>query len=215
MKKVILSLLVIGSLGLFTACNNPKKETVKTQDAQDALSSAEGSTFTIDPALSVVKWKGEKIAGGGHHGVISVKSGEVTVRGKELVGGKLVIDMTTINCQDLEGEGKGKLEGHLKSADFFDVEQYPEAFFEITSVEATADLTYAVSGNLKIKDVTKNITLTASISTSDGVYTATVPNFFIDRTDWNIVYGTSKIVDKAKDAVLKNEIEFEAVIVAK
>lgn len=215
MKKTVFSWLLIGTIGLFAACNNTKKETVKAQDAQETATVSNGTTLTIDPVQSVLKWKGDKIAGGGHHGVISIKSGEVTLDGANLVGGKLVVDMSSINDQDLEGEMKGKLEGHLKSPDFFDVEKYPEAVFEITGAQATNDSIYAISGNLQIKDVTKNITLNAVVSSNNGTYTANVRAFSIDRTNWNIVYGTSKIADKAKDAILKNEIEFEATIVSK
>lgn len=214
MKRTIFPLLIIGLIGLFAACNNSKKNTAATQDAQEVASSADtASVLNVDLSQSVVKWKGSKIVGGGHHGVVKVKSGEVKVDGETVLGGKIVVDMTSISSEDLEGDSKAQLEGHLKNADFFDVETYPEAVFEVTTLEQKNDTAYTVSGNLTIKDVTKNISVEASVVESDQNYTILVQPFTIDRTEWNVVYGSSKLTDLAKDAAIKDEIEFEVSLV--
>jgi polyisoprenoid-binding protein YceI len=48
---------------------------------------------------------------------------------------------------------------HLRSADFFDVEKWPEIRFESTQIEEVEDRAYMVSGNLTIRDITKPVTI--------------------------------------------------------
>lgn len=91
-----------------------------------AFSSIAQNTVTVDNAKSTIKWEGAKV-GGSHNGTINLKSGSLSFENNSLVGGSFEIDMNTITNTDLEGEYKGKLEGHLKSDDFFGVATYPTA----------------------------------------------------------------------------------------
>ena len=75
---------------------------------------------------SKLVWKGYKVAGS-HEGTIAIKSGSLSFSDEKLVGGEFVVDMTTLVSTDLEGGYKGKLEGHLKSDDFFGVANFPTA----------------------------------------------------------------------------------------
>ena len=92
-------------------------------------------TMKTNIAKSEIAWKGYKVTGT-HFGVVSVKNGALDFNEGVLVGGSFVIDMPTIIVQDLDGEWKDKLEGHLKSDDFFGVSNFPEATFTITQVAA-------------------------------------------------------------------------------
>ena len=108
--------------------------------------------------------------------------------------------MVSIEVTDLEGEKKGKLEGHLKTGDFFEVDKYPTASLEITEVKAVEGqegATHNITGNLTMKDQTKSVTLPAMVSYKDGVLEAKTPDFKIDRTEWGIVYKSSKVGDMA------------------
>ena len=112
-----------------------------------------------------------------------------TVDDGKLTGGRFTIDLTTIHNKDLEGEYKQKLEGHLKSADFFDVENHPEATFEITSVTAGAsEGALTISGNLTIRGVSKNITFDATTSQVSEVSVVADADFNIAREDWGVSY---------------------------
>jgi polyisoprenoid-binding protein YceI len=62
-------------------------------------------------------------------------------------------------------------DGHLKSDDFFNAEQYPKLTFRSTSFRKTGDDTYKLTGNLTIRDVTKEVTL-------DVVYGGTMVDFY-------------------------------------
>ena len=68
------------------------------------------------------------------------------------------VDTTSIDTDNQ------KRDGHLKSADFFDVGKYPEITFQSKKIEKTGKNSYAVTGELTIKKVKKTITLTGEMS---------------------------------------------------
>lgn len=136
---------------------------------------------------------------GQHEGIFKVQEGKLLVKDNALTGGSFLIDMNSLNNLDLtDAEYKAKLEGHLKSPDFFDVAKFPTAKFEITGVEnfvadssskdlVTKDATHLIKGNLTLKDSTKNISFPAKITASTGKLIAAA-NFNIDRTEWGMNY---------------------------
>jgi polyisoprenoid-binding protein YceI len=118
------------------------------------------------------------------------------VNDNNLTGGNFTIDIASIKNNDLKPEdGKAKLEGHLKSADFFDAGKYPTAKFEITKVmpyvtdsaSKMKDATHIISGNLTLKDSTKNISFPAKVTIDTRSLTAKA-DFNIDRTMWGMNY---------------------------
>ncbi|HEX5743354.1 MAG TPA: YceI family protein [Flavobacteriaceae bacterium] len=153
---------------------------------------------------SKVVWKGYKVTGS-HEGSISLKSGLLEFKNGKLTGGQFVIDMNTIICTDLTGEYKGKLEGHLKSDDFFGVEAFPTANLIFTSVKATGKNSYEVKGNLTIKGKTNQITFIISIYGNKA--TATVK---IDRTKYDIRYGSTSFFENLQDKAIYDEFDLVA-----
>lgn len=206
-------------LGLTVACNNaPKGEKVEAEEAKEAPATTEttgSTTYVVHPPASQVIWTGSKLAGGEHTGTVALQSGKVNVKGSNITGGNFVIDMTSINNLDQKaGEGKEKLEGHLKSDDFFDVENFPTATFEITSatpVTGQENVTHNISGNLTMKDITKSITIPANVTVVDNQFGAVTPQFTIDRTQWDVKYR-SGILGTAKDKIINDEIGLKLVI---
>ena len=158
------------------------------------------STKEIKVKDSKVNWKGYKITGE-HEGTIKLKEGALTFNGDKLTGGNFVMDMTSINTTDLEGEYKDKLDGHLKSSDFFGTEAHPTATLKITKVEGKGN-TYTVTGDLTIKNITNPITFNMDIK--DNSATANVK---IDRTEFDIKYGSSSFFDGLKDKAISNEFD--------
>ena len=148
------------------------------------------TTYTFDAATSKVMWVGKKISGQ-HNGTVNLKSGELSLEKKS---GSFVIDMNSIECEDLQGEWNQKLVGHLKSDDFFNVSKYPEAKFVVSSLEKTSGDQYKISGNLTVKDITKPVSFTATISTNKDDATMSA-KFSIDRTKWDIKYNSGKFFD--------------------
>ncbi len=187
MKKVSL-LFGASALVLASCVGNPDGKKAETTDSVETTADAAGTELSVDTAKSTVTWLGKKVSGQ-HDGTVKIKSGTLTVDDGKLTGGRFTIDLTTIHNKDLEGEYKQKLEGHLKSADFFDVENHPEATFEITSVTAGAsEGALTISGNLTIRGVSKNITFDATTSQVSEVSVVADADFNIAREDWGVSY---------------------------
>lgn len=150
---------------------------------------------------SKVIWKGYKVTGS-HQGTIALQSGNLTFEADKLVGGEFVINMTTITNTDLEGDYKGKLEGHLKSDDFFGVTTFPTATLVFKDVKSNGKNSYAVTGDLTIKGI-KN-TVSFDISIYGGKATASVK---IDRTKFDVRYGSTSFFDNLKDKAIYDEFD--------
>jgi polyisoprenoid-binding protein YceI len=212
MIKLKFLFLVALAAVMLAACNNqaPESDEAKVSESQAVNETTGGEAYRVDPAASKVAWVGTKVSGY-HVGEVAVKSGELKVENGNVVAGNFVLDMTSINTtgpKDSQKEWNDKLTGHLKSGDFFDVEKYPEAKFEITSVKPfsgevkedndprqediskykVTNPTHTVSGNLTVKDQTKNIEFPARI-TASGNQVEAVAKFNIDRKQWGIVYA--------------------------
>jgi polyisoprenoid-binding protein YceI len=209
-------ILTIGffAMAAFTACNNaPNAPEATTEDKKEAATTA-GATYTIDTTTSQVGWVGTKPVGK-HTGYFKISNGSLSVQDGVITGGSFNINVASLTNTDLKpDDGKDKLEGHLKSPDFFDVAKYPGAKFEITSVEALSNDTsgtHKISGNLTLKDSTKNISFPAKVSIADNNITATA-NFNIDRTLWGMYYGSDKSLG---DKFIKPEVNLDLKINAK
>ncbi len=191
--------VVATTLTLVSCSDAPKGDQATVAGAQQAAT-AGGNQYAVDSTLSSVRFEGFGV-GKSHPGTFTVSNGALTVADGAVTGGQF-----TINIQSLVLEEKGemfetKLKPHLLNADFFDAEKYPSAQFEITKVEpytasgtdtsVIAGANALVSGNLSLKDSTKNITFPAKIDVN-GSNVAATANFDIDRTWWNMKYGNDK-----------------------
>ncbi|QVY64029.1 YceI family protein [Polaribacter sp. Q13] len=211
MKKIILSLVVVASV--LTACKGEKKEKVEAKEAVKVTVNV-AELNNVDTSVSVLNWEGTK-PGGAHNGTVALKSGGLLIEDGKLTNGEFVIDMSSVTNVDMKGaEGAGKIEGHLKSADFFDVAVYPISKFVITKVEEV-DGKLAVTGNLQIKDVTKSITIPATISTENGVTVFKSESFNVDRADFNVKYGSKKFFEELKDKFIDDIMTFSFVVKTK
>lgn len=176
--------------------------------------------YTIDAAASKVEWTAKKVTGQ-HNGTVALKSGELKAEGAVVTAGKFTMDMNSIVVLDIPAndEYNGKLVGHLKSPDFFSVETSPESTFEIVSVEAIAGAAagapnYTVKGNLTIKGIAKAITFPATISVSGDQLTANA-EFDIDRTEWDIKYGSGKFFQDLGDKMINDAFTVKFALAAK
>ena len=210
MKKLFLGLAVVSAVAL-TSCGG-KTETKAATEAQEGATSTEGAAeYAVDTTASVVNWKGGKTFDDinkpeeGHYGVVKLQEGTVNVNNGVLESGKFIADFTSFESKDLDAdaESKGKLDGHLKSPDFLDVEKFPTATFEITEVKAIegGDYNSEISGNLDFRGVPKNVTFKANVTVDANGVTIKSEEFGINRKDFGIVFtgGGGSIV---KDEVL-------------
>ncbi len=178
---------------------------------------AQAKQVPLDVSASQVTWKGEKkVPGAGDHtGSVKVKKGTINLSEKnELIGGTIVIDMTSIENKDLSGKYKTKLENHLNSDDFFHVKQHPEANFKITKVDKTRSNLYKVTGNLTMRGKTHpetfEIKVTQKTEKKNKFFLAT-GEIKINRAKYGVMYNSEtsvlkKVIKIAKDKVIKDEI---------
>jgi polyisoprenoid-binding protein YceI len=186
MKKIAL-LFVAGIIMAACSVKNPDGEKAQTTEGAE-VSAAQGTELAINAAASKITWTGSKVTGT-HTGNVALKSGALWVKDGQITGGNFVADLNTINDTDMEGEYKAKLEGHLKSPDFFDVTKFPEATFEVTSVTPGAEAgKVTIAGNLTLRGVTKNITFPATVTEATATSAKASADFNVLREDWGIVY---------------------------
>lgn len=158
----------------------------------------------INTSKSSVEWKAYKVTGS-HKGTVTIKSGYLTFDDNKLSGGSITIDMTSINTTDLSGDYKNKLDGHLKSDDFFSTQKYTTSTLTFTKVKLKGKNAYEVKGKLTIKGITKPVKFIISIYGNKA--TASLK---VDRTKFNIKYGSSSFFGNLKDKAIYDEFDLVA-----
>lgn len=163
----------------------------------------------IDTSESIVKWTGYGV-GKSHWGHVQIKSAELKFEKKEPKSGEVVIDLNSIQAKDLEGEWADKLNGHLKGADFFNVEKHPVASFKTSSITKQKDGSYKVDGKLTIKDKThdKSVLLKMEEEKKQKFLVGTLK---FDRSKFDVKYNSDAFFDVAMlgDKLIKNDIDLE------
>jgi len=164
---------------------------------------------------SDVHWWGYKIAkteASSHDGTVKVKSGNLVLKNGAVVGGTFVLDMTSLTSTDLSGEYQGKLNGHLKNGDFFEVEKFPTATYKITSVKKNTnkDYNFVVNGNLTVKGKTAPVSFPAKITSANGVVTLESDKFSFDRQKFDVAYKSTM-----QDVMVKDEVDMKVKISVK
>lgn len=219
MKKQIIGIFAVAAIAVTTvSCKDAKNET-EGKDAQEvAQASAEAAKFKVDAGSSTIRWVGKKPTGE-HTGTIAIESGTVKVDGDNVTG-TFLIDMTSIEVTDLKaGDGKEDLEGHLKGTakekedHFFNVAKYPTAAFEVTGV-TEKDGKKMMQGNLTIKGTKKNIEFPVSYSVTGNTMKLATEPFTIDRTQWNVNYGSKSVFDDLGDKFVNDDIQLQVTLMA-
>jgi polyisoprenoid-binding protein YceI len=199
MKKVLFTLVACMSFGLLMA----------TEKAE------ENRTMQVVQSESSVFWKGYKV-GGDHEGFVDIKSGhfEFNSEGK-LIGGKFIMDMTTISCTDLSGDMNTRLVNHLKSDDFFDVENHPEAHLEIKRVISRgAPGDYRIVAGLTIKDITEEVRFNIVLEEKGSMKVGST-EMVIDRSKYNVRFGSGTFFSNLGDRTIYDEFDIKVTVAVK
>lgn len=154
---------------------------------------------------STVNWKGYKVTGE-HFGTIDLKEGMLSFDGDKLVGGNVVVDMTSIKVTDIEGEYADKLAGHLKADDFFGTEKFPTATLKFTKVSGH-DAHYHITADLTIKGITAPVSFEMHTEANSAK-----ASLKIDRTKYGIKYGSASFFDDLKDRAISDEFDIDVAI---
>jgi polyisoprenoid-binding protein YceI len=171
------------------------------------------TTYNVDTKATNASWLAKKVTGQ-HNGGISVSKGSINGDGKNITGGTIEFDMNSITVKDLtDPEWNSKLVGHLKSDDFFSVEKNPTAKFELTKAVQKEGNNYDVTGKLTIKGITNEVTFPAMIK-MDNKTLVTVAKIMVNRTKYDIKYGSASFIEGIGDKAINDEFELDVNLVA-
>lgn len=186
MKKTVKTALILAIATTATSFTNPIKERVEVKE-------------------STINWLGKKVTGK-HTGTITLKEGFLEMEDENIVGGKFTIDMTSITVTDLEGGMKGKLEGHLKSDDFFGVAEHPTATLVVNNATKNGSI-YTINGNITIKGITQPISFDLNMNGTKATTT-----IVIDRSKFNVRYGSGSFFDNLGDKTIYDDFKLDVTL---
>ncbi len=195
MKKVF-TLLMFATL---MSCNSNSK----TPDSTTEVSvNASDAVYNVQQNESIIVWTGRELSTSAHYGTINLESGQFEITNGLITSGEFIVDMTTINNQDLPEDKRPRLEGHLKSDDFFSVELFPKAKLTIDNSESISQGNWLVSGELTIKNFTHPIQFEMS-NTNEGWKA----NLVFDRSKYEVKFRSGTFFENLGDKLIYDEIE--------
>ena len=198
---------------LLTGCANNKESATDNQQIKTTKTSKiNKGDYIVNKDLSTIKWTGKEITTKSHYGILDLKEGSIYVNNDGIISGNVVIDMNSINCLDMSGRGKNRLEGHLRSDDFFGVNSYPEANLSFTSWSVNNLGKILYKGDLTIKNITHPITFSGLVKNIDIGYRSTIDLSF-DRTLYEIKFRSGKYFQNLGDKLILDNIDISAEIV--
>lgn len=223
MKQLIIGGLILAvvilSVVIISRSNNTS-QTEKISENKDTVAPPTPSAdfknsreVAINAQNSQIMWTGRAV-GKEHVGTVKIKNGTFNFAESKMVGAMFTIDMSTIADNDLEGAMREKLVTHLKSDDFFSVEKYPEAYVKIMSIEDGADAGYIkANAELTIKGIMHPVLIYGKTSMENG-RAKFEGNVTIDRTLWDIKFGSEKFIEGTGVQVIDDNITFNITLVS-
>ena len=203
LKKFLIPAILI----LFiVSCEKSSKKKIDTSLPKPTLSLSSGD-YVMDNDNSSIKWTGRELSTKSHYGSLQMKNGSLTVNTDGTVKGIIKIDMTTIDCEDLQGRSKASLERHLRSDDFFSVESHPIATLTFKSEGGIgAGNKLAFNGDLEIKGISHPISFESELKSVDPKVSALVDMTF-DRSKYNVRFRSGTFFQNLGDKLIYDDIE--------
>ena len=203
LKKFLIPVILISFI---VSCEKSSKKKIDTSLPKPTLSLSSGD-YIMDNDNSSIKWTGRELSTKSHYGSLQMKNGSLTVNTDGTINGIIKIDMTTIDCEDLQGRSKASLERHLRSDDFFSVESHPIATLTFKSQGGIgAGNKLAFNGDLEIKGISHPISFESEVKSVDPKVTALVDMTF-DRSKYNVRFRSGTFFQNLGDKLIYDDIE--------
>jgi len=170
-----------------------------------SISFSYSQSLTANKTQSLIRWYGEELTGKTHYGNLSFKEGRIELQDGLIIGGNFVVNMTSLSVEDLSGGAKARLEGHLRSDDFFSVDKYPEATLKISQKAKVEGDLQKLYGELTIKGIKHAVDF--SIILVDKK-TATA-NLTFDRSKYNVSFRSGSFFENLGDKLILDDIRME------
>jgi len=218
MKRVLnLTCSLALGLFLFSCGGEATEESTSTEDSsmnEEMTEEGPSGSYTLSQDESMLAWEGNMLKVGGvslygHNGTINFQKGMMTMENGKIVDGTFVVEMNTITPTDdsynpEEGRTQEKLVGHLSSPDFFAIDSFPTATFQVTGMEEGK-----IMGDMTIRGITNSETIeNVTMETMEGKVKAT-GSMTLDRQKYNVAFSMP-----AEDKVLSDDLDLEFTIVA-
>lgn len=200
MKNILLIVL------LFVVGCGTKKDAEIFSTTLEQISPEQG-IYSVHIDKSELSWIGKELSTKIHTGSLNISNGIIQVGDDNSVSGNIKINMSTINVTDLQGRSKEMLEKHLRSADFFEVENYPEAQINFKS-KSFNKLVNQISfeGDLTIKDITNPISFNATLIESSPYLKANAILSF-DRSKYDVRFRSGSFFENLGDKLILDDID--------
>ena len=169
-----------------------------------AVTTTAFSQIKFDLTESTAKWSGKKITNQAHSGSLKFSSASLSLDNQNEPQGIFTVDMTSLTNEDLTGKYKQKLEGHLKSEDFFSVDKHPKATLVIKKVNSHNNNSYELTGDLTIKDITHTVDF-GLIIYKDRVES----KLTFDRSKYDIQFASGSFFENLGDNLILDEITLD------
>ncbi|MEE3195774.1 MAG: YceI family protein [Candidatus Neomarinimicrobiota bacterium] len=208
MKKILLILF------LFLAGCGTKKDTEISSNSSNIISPEQGLYSVVIDETELL-WIGKELSTKIHTGTLNLSNGLIQVDNDKTITGNVTINMSTINVTDLQGRAKEMLEGHLRSADFFEVENFPEATLSFKS-KSFNKLKNQINfeGELIIKDISNPIIFNATLLESSPYLKAKAILSF-DRSKYDVRFRSGSFFENLGDKLILDDIDVNITLVTR
>jgi hypothetical protein len=174
----------------------------------------ETQQFKLVPGQSEIAWTGRKVTGA-HNGTIDIAAGSLNFVGDHLVGGQFIADTTSIRILDVTDPAtNAQFAGHLASDDFFSSASYPTAVLEIVSATKKTGITYAVTADLTIKNITHPVNFEVTVLHNEQTIKV-AGKIVIDRTLYDMKFRSGNFFQNLGDTLIYNDFDLNINITAK
>ena len=188
------------------------KDTENSSNTLNQVSFEEG-VYSVVVDRTELSWIGKEISTKIHTGTLNLSDGTIQIIDENTINGNITIDMSSINVTDLQGRAKEILEGHLRSAEFFEDETYPNAThnFKSKSYNKLKNL-IDFEGQLTIKDISNPIFFSATlIESSPYLKAKSILSF--DRSKYNVRFRSGSFFENLGDKLILDDIDVNIVLV--
>jgi len=175
---------------------------------------AKATAFKVNTEASSILWLAKKVTGE-HSGTVKFNSGSIETKGTTFTGGTFSVNMESMLVTDIKDPTyNGKLLGHLKGQDFFDVTNHKTSTLVVKSVKPGAEKnSYDVTADLTIKGITKPVTFPATVTIAGDKVTA-LAKVTIDRTSYDVKYGSLKFFADLADKAIYDDFVLDLNVIA-
>ena len=207
MRSIIINYLIIGLL-LFTGCSTKNKSSSKEGKALNVKEiKLNAGDYNAIEGSSEVLWECEWLGGARHDGSVQLVSGSIDISETSNVNGRFIVDLNLMKCFDLTNEGANRtLIRHLKSDDFFDVANYPEAMLDLISGKNIGGNEFEFSGNLTIKGRSHPIIFTGTVIENNLSYDTNLRLIF-DRSKYDVRYRSASLFSDLGDRIIADDVK--------